>query len=186
MTRSPRWRVSISSLPSGYQTQAAQRCRAGSETGPSQTDTRQQMCTNRLSLLSVVNWIKQMVPQPVLVPPGAIIIEPAKKTSTRSSLDKSTKAHTNTSLGQLLYLLVKSEHNLYSSLCPVMSPPPESLSGISLDTEGKVSGYVIYCWFVCFYTVKCNKLPKSSLNCKLKFQVKIPFTAYSSCRKQGC
>lgn len=36
---------------------------------------------------SMVNWIKQMVPQPVILPPGAVPIERPKKSS-RSSLDK--------------------------------------------------------------------------------------------------
>lgn len=69
------------------------------------------MYMTRLFLLSVVNWIRQMVPQPAIVPPGATIVEPAKKTSTRSSLDKSSKTHTNTSYGQLFHLLGKCEHN---------------------------------------------------------------------------
>lgn len=38
-------------------------------------------------LCSMVNWIKQMVPQPVILPPGAVPIERPKKSS-RSSLDK--------------------------------------------------------------------------------------------------
>lgn len=38
-------------------------------------------------LSSMVNWIKQMVPQPVILPPGAVPIERPKKSS-RSSLDK--------------------------------------------------------------------------------------------------
>ncbi|XP_068594985.1 cyclic nucleotide-gated channel beta-3-like [Brachionichthys hirsutus] len=63
----------------------------------------------------VVKWIKQIVPQPVLLPPGAVIIEPSAKSS-HSSLDK------------------------------IISPPPESLSGISLDTDSKSSGVVG--WFV--------------------------------------
>ncbi|XP_070763169.1 cyclic nucleotide-gated channel beta-1-like [Enoplosus armatus] len=62
----------------------------------------------------VVNWIKQMVPQPVILPPGAVPIEPSNKSS-RSSLDK------------------------------ILSPPPESLSGISLDTDSKAS---VVGWFV--------------------------------------
>uniref|UniRef100_UPI0037E73D31 cyclic nucleotide-gated channel beta-1-like n=1 Tax=Semicossyphus pulcher TaxID=241346 RepID=UPI0037E73D31 len=64
---------------------------------------------------NVVNWIKQIVPQPAMLPPGAVPIEPSNK-STRSSLDK------------------------------ILSPPPESLSGISLDTDSKASGVVG--WFV--------------------------------------
>ncbi|KAM4618196.1 uncharacterized protein ACJ7VT_007595 [Polymixia lowei] len=54
----------------------------------------------------VVNWLKQAIPQPVILPPGAVPLE----RSSRSSLDK------------------------------ILSPPPESLSGISLDTDGKASG----------------------------------------------
>ncbi|GLD46217.1 cyclic nucleotide-gated cation channel beta-1-like protein, partial [Lates japonicus] len=64
---------------------------------------------------NMVNWIKQMIPQPVILPPGAVLIEPSTKSS-RSSLDK------------------------------ILSPPPESLSGISLDTDSKASGVVG--WFV--------------------------------------
>ncbi|XP_076589628.1 uncharacterized protein LOC143322365 isoform X2 [Chaetodon auriga] len=64
---------------------------------------------------NMVNWIKQMVPQPVILPPGAVPIEPSTKSS-RSSLDK------------------------------ILSPPPESLSGISLDTDSKSSGMVG--WFM--------------------------------------
>ncbi|CAI5664931.1 unnamed protein product [Oreochromis niloticus] len=64
---------------------------------------------------NVVTWIKQIVPQPVILPPGAVPVEPSTKSS-RTSLDK------------------------------ILSPPPESLSGISLDTESKASGVVN--WFV--------------------------------------
>ncbi|XP_049928596.1 uncharacterized protein LOC126407598 [Epinephelus moara] len=64
---------------------------------------------------NMVNWIKQIVPQPVILPPGAVPTEPSNK-SNRSSLDK------------------------------IFSPPPESLSGISLDTDSKASGVVG--WFV--------------------------------------
>ncbi|XP_005734784.1 cyclic nucleotide-gated cation channel beta-1 isoform X2 [Pundamilia nyererei] len=64
---------------------------------------------------NVVTWIKQIVPQPVILPPGAVPVEPSTKSSC-TSLDK------------------------------ILSPPPESLSGISLDTESKASGVVN--WFV--------------------------------------
>ncbi|KAK9517033.1 hypothetical protein VZT92_024929 [Zoarces viviparus] len=64
---------------------------------------------------NVVTWIKRMVPQPILLPPGAVPTEPSSKTSL-SSLDK------------------------------ILSPPPESLSGISLDTDSKASAVVG--WFV--------------------------------------
>ncbi|XP_040894094.1 cyclic nucleotide-gated cation channel beta-1-like [Toxotes jaculatrix] len=64
---------------------------------------------------NMVNWIKQIIPQPVILPPGAVPIEPSTKSS-RSSLDK------------------------------ILSPPPESLSGISLDTDSKASSVVG--WFV--------------------------------------
>ncbi|KAM9376106.1 uncharacterized protein KZ484_008665 [Pholidichthys leucotaenia] len=64
---------------------------------------------------NVVKWIKQIVPQPVLVPPGAVPLDTANKSS-RNSLDK------------------------------ILSPPPESLSGISLDTDSKASG--VAGWFV--------------------------------------
>lgn len=43
---------------------------------------------------SVVNWLKQMVPQPVT--PGSIPTEPSSKSS-RSSLDKSTNKYTKLS-----------------------------------------------------------------------------------------
>uniref|UniRef100_G3PL14 Uncharacterized protein n=1 Tax=Gasterosteus aculeatus TaxID=69293 RepID=G3PL14_GASAC len=56
-----------------------------------------------------------MVPQPILLPPGAVPIEPSSRAS-HSSLDK------------------------------ILSPPPESLSGISLDTDSKASAVVG--WFV--------------------------------------
>ncbi|XP_061532258.1 cyclic nucleotide-gated cation channel beta-1-like isoform X4 [Phycodurus eques] len=65
---------------------------------------------------TVVTWLKQKIPQPVLVPPGSAPIEPKPKKTPRSSLDKST----------------------YFTFL-VLSPPPESLSGISLDTDGKAS-----------------------------------------------
>ncbi|XP_008295762.1 cyclic nucleotide-gated cation channel beta-1 [Stegastes partitus] len=64
---------------------------------------------------NVVTWIKQMIPQPVVLPPGAVPAETPNQSS-RSSLDK------------------------------ILSPPPESLSGISLDTDSKSSGVVG--WFV--------------------------------------
>ncbi|XP_074533486.1 LOW QUALITY PROTEIN: uncharacterized protein LOC141796339 [Halichoeres trimaculatus] len=79
---------------------------------------------------NVVNWIKQMVPQPVMLPPGAVPIEPSNK-STRSSLDK------------------------------ILSPPPESLSGISLDTDSKASGVIG--WFVSGLGLK---LPQPALPSK--------------------
>ncbi|XP_053175972.1 LOW QUALITY PROTEIN: cyclic nucleotide-gated cation channel beta-1-like [Scomber japonicus] len=62
---------------------------------------------------NVVNWIKQIIPQPL--PPGAVP-EQQPSGSSRNSLDK------------------------------ILSPPPESLSGISLDTDSKASGVVG--WFV--------------------------------------
>ncbi|XP_054631750.1 cyclic nucleotide-gated cation channel beta-1-like isoform X8 [Dunckerocampus dactyliophorus] len=58
---------------------------------------------------SVVTWIKQKIPQPVFLPAGAVSIDSKPKKSSRSSLDK------------------------------ILSPPPESLSGISLDTDSKSS-----------------------------------------------
>ncbi|XP_051808015.1 cyclic nucleotide-gated cation channel beta-1-like [Acanthochromis polyacanthus] len=76
---------------------------------------------------NVVNWIKQMIPQPVILPPGAVPPEPSSKSS-RSSLDK------------------------------ILSPPPESLSGISLDTDSRTSGVVG--WFV---TGLGLKLPQPAL-----------------------
>ncbi|XP_071403648.1 cyclic nucleotide-gated channel beta-3-like [Centroberyx affinis] len=63
----------------------------------------------------MVNWLKQAIPQPVMLPPGAVPLEPSVR-SNRSSLDKT------------------------------LSPPPESLSGISLDADGKAAGVVG--WFV--------------------------------------
>ncbi|KAL4006106.1 hypothetical protein ACER0C_005819 [Sarotherodon galilaeus] len=72
---------------------------------------------------NVVTWIKQIVPQPVILPPGAVPVEPSTKSS-RTSLDK------------MLHVVCST----------VLSPPPESLSGISLDTESKASGVVN--WFV--------------------------------------
>ncbi|XP_041651138.1 uncharacterized protein LOC121514833 [Cheilinus undulatus] len=82
---------------------------------------------------NVVNWIRQMVPQPQMLPPGAVPIEPSNKAtkSTRSSLDK------------------------------IFSPPPESLSGISLDTDSKSSGVVG--WFVSGFGLK---LPQPALPAK--------------------
>ncbi|XP_062277552.1 LOW QUALITY PROTEIN: cyclic nucleotide-gated cation channel beta-1-like [Scomber scombrus] len=62
---------------------------------------------------NVVNWIKQIIPQPVV--PGAVP-EQQPSGSSRNSLDK------------------------------ILSPPPESLSGISLDTDSKASSVVG--WFV--------------------------------------
>ncbi|XP_023811822.1 cyclic nucleotide-gated cation channel beta-1-like isoform X1 [Oryzias latipes] len=73
----------------------------------------------------VVNWIKQIIPQPVILPPGAVPSEPPAKVS-RSSLDK------------------------------ILSPPPESLSGISLDTDNKPSGVVD--WFVSGLGLKMPQL----------------------------
>ncbi|XP_056272940.1 uncharacterized protein LOC130195438 [Pseudoliparis swirei] len=63
----------------------------------------------------VVNWIKPIIPQSIILPPGVVPSEPPTKAS-RSSLDK------------------------------VLSPPSESLSGISLDTDSKASAVVG--WFV--------------------------------------
>nr|XP_057944118.1 cyclic nucleotide-gated cation channel beta-1-like isoform X2 [Doryrhamphus excisus] len=65
---------------------------------------------------NVVTWIKQKIPQPVFLPAGAVSNESKPKKSSRSSLDKS----------------------IYFTF-PVLSPPPESLSGISLDTDSKSS-----------------------------------------------
>nr|XP_061826224.1 cyclic nucleotide-gated cation channel beta-1-like [Nerophis lumbriciformis] len=65
---------------------------------------------------NVVTWIKQKIPQPILLPASATSIESKHKKTPRSSLDK------------------------------ILSPPPESLSGISLDTDGKASNVVG--WFV--------------------------------------
>ncbi|RVE72346.1 hypothetical protein OJAV_G00061010 [Oryzias javanicus] len=73
----------------------------------------------------VVNWIKQIIPQPVILPPGAVPSEPPPKAS-RSSLDK------------------------------LVSPPPESLSAISLDTDNKPSGVVD--WFVSGLGLKMPQL----------------------------
>ncbi|XP_063336256.1 cyclic nucleotide-gated cation channel beta-1-like isoform X5 [Pelmatolapia mariae] len=72
---------------------------------------------------NVVTWIKQIVPQPVILPPGAVPVEPSTKSS-------------HTSLDKMLHVVCST----------VLSPPPESLSGISLDTESKASGVVN--WFV--------------------------------------
>ncbi|XP_068507161.1 cyclic nucleotide-gated channel beta-3-like isoform X4 [Syngnathus scovelli] len=72
---------------------------------------------------NVVTWLKQKIPQPVLIPASSVPIEPKAKKTPRSSLDKST----------------------YFTF-PVLSPPPESLSGITLDTDNKASGMVG--WFV--------------------------------------
>ncbi|XP_019743872.1 cyclic nucleotide-gated cation channel beta-1-like [Hippocampus comes] len=65
---------------------------------------------------NVVTWIKQKIPQPVLIPASSVPIEPKPQNTSRSSLDK------------------------------ILSPPPESLSGISLDTDSKASAVVG--WFV--------------------------------------
>nr|XP_061812932.1 cyclic nucleotide-gated cation channel beta-3-like [Nerophis lumbriciformis] len=65
---------------------------------------------------NVVTWIKQQIPQPVLIPASSVPLEPKPKKTPRSSLDK------------------------------ILSPPPESLSGISLDTDSKASAVVG--WFV--------------------------------------
>ncbi|CAJ1057249.1 uncharacterized protein LOC121514833 [Xyrichtys novacula] len=82
---------------------------------------------------NVVNWIKQMVPQPAMLPPGAVPLEPREPSnkSARSSLDK------------------------------ILSPPPESLSGISLDTDSKASGVIG--WFVSGLGLK---LPQPALPLK--------------------
>lgn len=40
---------------------------------------------------SVVTWIKQIVPQPVILPPGAVPVEPSTKSSC-TSLDKSKES----------------------------------------------------------------------------------------------
>ncbi|XP_037110360.1 LOW QUALITY PROTEIN: uncharacterized protein LOC119124460 [Syngnathus acus] len=65
---------------------------------------------------NVMTWIKQKIPQPILIPASSVPIEPKAKKTPRSSLDK------------------------------ILSPPPESLSGIILDTDNKASGMVG--WFV--------------------------------------
>ncbi|XP_017274557.1 cyclic nucleotide-gated cation channel beta-1 [Kryptolebias marmoratus] len=87
--------------------------------GPEEEETLSSQFTPR-----VKNWIKQIIPQPVM-PPGAVPSEPAPK-ATRSSIDK------------------------------ILSPPPESLSGISLDTDGKASGVVD--WFVSGLGLKMPQL----------------------------
>lgn len=74
------------------------------------TDVRTHV--NHLSVHRVVNWIKQMVPQPILVPPGAVVIESTNKPATRSSLDKSTKTH---KYNLKSAFLVRCEHNPYLS-----------------------------------------------------------------------
>ncbi|XP_059916263.1 cyclic nucleotide-gated cation channel beta-1-like isoform X1 [Gadus macrocephalus] len=82
----------------------------------------------------VVQWIKQAIPQPVILPPGAVAIEPRSPRSAcsnRSSLDK------------------------------VLSPPPESLSGISLDTDGKPGGMMG--WFMSGFALR---LPQPSIRNK--------------------
>ncbi|XP_026166987.1 cyclic nucleotide-gated cation channel beta-1 [Mastacembelus armatus] len=84
---------------------------------------------------NVVNWIKQMIPQPAVVPPGAVPTEPSSKSS-RSSLDKNA-----------YFAIAGYIHVCCLSVCSaVLSPPPESLSGISLDTDSKASSVVG--WFV--------------------------------------
>ncbi|XP_061679422.1 cyclic nucleotide-gated cation channel beta-3-like [Syngnathoides biaculeatus] len=65
---------------------------------------------------NVVTWLKQKIPQPVLLPAGSVPIEPKPQKTPRSSLDK------------------------------ILSPPPESLSGIVLDTDSRASAMVG--WFV--------------------------------------
>lgn len=107
---------------------------------------------------SVVSWIKQMVPQPVILPPGAVPIERPKKSS-RSSLDKglhqyifiwATYFHFGLHIFFVVFfaiirrcylLILRRVHILV--LSTVMSPPPESLSGISLDTDSKASGCIL-------------------------------------------
>ncbi|KAM8860839.1 uncharacterized protein ACB058_007858 isoform 2-T2 [Synchiropus picturatus] len=74
---------------------------------------------------SVKTWIRNMIPQPVLLPADGEFIRPAR--STRSSLDK------------------------------ILSPPPESLSGISIDTDGNTPGTVG--WFVTGLGLKLPQPP---------------------------
>ncbi|XP_034032824.1 uncharacterized protein LOC117516055 isoform X2 [Thalassophryne amazonica] len=64
---------------------------------------------------NVVSWLKQIIPQSILLPPGAVPVETSPKLSCKS-VDKT------------------------------LSSPPESLSGISLDTDGRSTGVVG--WFV--------------------------------------
>lgn len=51
----------------------------------------QQQVTDRLLSCRVVNWIKQIVPQPVILPSGGVPVEAPPKVS-RSSLDKGRAA----------------------------------------------------------------------------------------------
>lgn len=91
------------------------------------------------SVCSVVNWIKQIIPQPVVQPPGGVPTEPPPKTS-RSSLDKSTSSlYVAIANNAFLILVFSTDPNAFLS-STVLSPPPESLSGISLDTDSKASG----------------------------------------------
>ncbi|XP_053741656.1 cyclic nucleotide-gated cation channel beta-1-like isoform X5 [Synchiropus splendidus] len=74
---------------------------------------------------NVKTWIRNMIPQPVLLPSDGEFIRPAR--SARSSLDK------------------------------ILSPPPESLSGISIDTDGNTPGTVG--WFVTGLGLKLPQPP---------------------------
>ncbi|KAM9807954.1 uncharacterized protein ACB057_005786 [Neosynchiropus ocellatus] len=74
---------------------------------------------------SVKTWIRNIIPQPVLLPADGDFIRPAR--SSRSSLDK------------------------------ILSPPPESLSGISIDTDGNTPGTVG--WFVTGLGLKLPQPP---------------------------
>ncbi|KAM9754591.1 uncharacterized protein ACNS7B_007482 isoform 2-T2 [Menidia menidia] len=73
---------------------------------------------------NVVTWIKHIIPQPVILPPGAVPIEPPPRPS-NSTLEK------------------------------ILSPPPESLSAISLDTDSKAS---VVDWFVSGLGLKMPQL----------------------------
>lgn len=86
----------------------------------------------------MVNWIKQMVPQPVMLPPGAVPIERSKKSS-RSSLDKSTYTQ----------LWMHSKGHLSHTTIVTL----KSMNPTCCDFRGHILGSV---WWLFFsFTLKC-------------------------------
>lgn len=121
-----------------------------------------------------------MVPQPVLVPPGAVIVERTKKTSTRSSLDKSTQTRTNRHL--MLDIFVRLASGSIISVYPFVQLCLRHLN-LSVEShwirKAKSRGMFVQ-------TLTCRKLAKPSRNCKLTFKIEIAFNASRYCRNQGC
>ncbi|CAB1423462.1 unnamed protein product [Pleuronectes platessa] len=105
---------------------------------------------------NVVKWIREIMPQPVILPPGAVMINHSPKSS-RSSVDK------------------------------ILSPPPESLSGISIDTDSKVSHVVG--WFMSGLGLKLPQpaiAPKDEMECADQVLQKASSKLKPDCSRTRC